>query len=283
VTTPAGPADAGNGQASAAAGADLDALASAGTESVVTDAGTSGSDGARVPVLEARGLSAGYGPQPVVHEIDLVVHSGEIVALLGPNGAGKTTTLLALAGELPVLSGDVVLDGTVTKAPLHRRARQGLTYVTEEKSVFMGLSARDNLRVAGVDTEEALALFPELRRRIGVRGGLLSGGEQQMLTLARALSRHPRLLLADELSMGLAPLVVRRLLDAVREAVDTRGTAVLLVEQHVRKALLYADRAYVMRRGRIELEGTAQELLGRLDEIEENYLATARGAGRPQT
>ena len=275
MTSAPDPTDAGNGQdATGAPEAMPDGRSAASTGA--DDVGAPGPDGARVVVLEARGLSAGYGPQPVVPEIDLSVHEGEVVALLGPNGAGKTTTLLALSGELPVLSGEVRLDGVVTKAPLHRRARQGLTFVTEEKSVFMGLSARDNLRVAGVDAQEALELFPELGRRMGVRGGLLSGGEQQMLTLARALSRHPRLLLADELSMGLAPLVARRLLDAVRQAVDQRGTAVLLVEQHVRKALQYADRVYVMRRGRIELEGTATEMRGRLNEIEDNYLATVR-------
>jgi branched-chain amino acid transport system ATP-binding protein len=232
------------------------------------------------PVLEARSLSAGYGPQAVIHGVSLHVLPGEVVALLGPNGAGKTTTLLSLAGELPPLHGDVLMDGAVTRAPLHRRARKGLTFVTEEKSVFMGLSTRDNLRVAGVDVEAALALFPELQRRLTVRGGLLSGGEQQMLTLARALSRRPRVLLADELSMGLAPLIVKRLLEAVREAADRQGTAVLLVEQHVRKALQYADRAYVMRRGRIELQGTARELQARTAEIEDQYLAAATQPGK---
>jgi branched-chain amino acid transport system ATP-binding protein len=223
--------------------------------------------------LEARGIAAGYGPQPVIHDVDISVNRGEVVALLGANGAGKTTTLLTLAGELPPLRGEVAIDGIVTKAPLFKRARNGLTFVTEEKSVFMGLSTRDNLRVAGVDLDEALTLFPELERRLGVRGGLLSGGEQQMLTLARALARKPRVLLADELSMGLAPLIVKRLLDAVRAAAD-RGAAVLLVEQHVRKALRYADRAYVMRRGRIELSGTATELRSRINEIEDKYLTT---------
>jgi branched-chain amino acid transport system ATP-binding protein len=244
-----------------------------------TDGAASAADGAgSAPVLEARGLSAGYGPQPVIHDVDLVVRPGEVVGLLGANGAGKTTTLLTLAGELPTLAGEVRLDGAVTTAPLHRRARQGLTFVTEEKSVFMGLSTRDNLRVAQVEVEAALALFPELGRRLTVRGGLLSGGEQQMLTLARALSRKPRVLLADELSMGLAPLVVRRLLEAVTSAAHEQGTAVLLVEQHVRKALQYADRAYVMRRGRIELDGSARELLGQIGEIEDNYLTAAAGA-----
>ena len=229
------------------------------------------------PALEARGLSAGYSKQAVIYDVNLVVHAGEVVALLGPNGAGKTTTLLTLAGELPPLGGEVRIAGAVTTAPLHIRARNGLTFVTEEKSVFMGMSTRDNLRVAKVDTADALALFPELGRRLDVRGGLLSGGEQQMLTLARALGRKPRVLLADELSMGLAPLIVQRLLEARRKAAREQGTAVLLVEQHVRKALVYADRAYVMRRGRLVLQGTASDLASRIDEIEETYLSGTEG------
>jgi branched-chain amino acid transport system ATP-binding protein len=230
-------------------------------------------------VLETKKLSAGYGSQAVIHDIDIEVHAGEVVALLGANGAGKTTTLLALSGELPALAGEVLIDGQATRSPLHKRARNGLTFVTEERSVFKGLSARDNLRVANVATDDALALFPELQPRLDVRGGLLSGGEQQMLTLGRALARRPRLLLADELSMGLAPLVVKRLLEAVRSAADDQGTAVLLVEQHVRKALGYADRVYVMRRGRIELSGTAAEVRGRIAQIEEQYLSSNVSTG----
>jgi len=223
------------------------------------------------PVLETRDLCAGYGAQPVVHDVSIEVRPGEVVALLGRNGAGKTTTLLALSGELPLLGGEVILEGRVTRAPLYRRARAGLGFVTEERSVFKTMSAGDNLRVGGSDVDAALELFPELEKRLSVSGGLLSGGEQQMLTLARALSRKPRLLLADELSLGLAPLVVKRLLEAVRSAADERGTGVLLVEQHVRKALLYVDRAYVMRRGRIVMAGEARELRGRIDEIEQTY------------
>ncbi len=243
------------------------------TASSTARTGTAEAGGA--PVLQARGLSAGYGRQPVVSHLNIDLRPGEVVTLLGPNGAGKTTTLLALSGELPPLAGDVLLGGAVTTAPPHRRARAGMTFVTEERSVFMGLSARDNLRVGGVDVDGALELFPELRTRLGVRAGLLSGGEQQMLTLARALARRPRVLLADELSMGLAPLIVTRLLDAVRGAAERDGTAVLLVEQHIRKALQYADRAYVMRRGQIVLSGASDEMRGRIREIEDQYLSTS--------
>jgi branched-chain amino acid transport system ATP-binding protein len=233
-------------------------------------------------ILAARGLSAGYAGQPVVHDLDLEVAAGEVVCLLGPNGAGKTTTMLALSGELPPLAGEVAFDGETTRAPLHKRARNGLSYVTEERSVFKGLSARDNLRCGGVEVSEALALFPELEKRLGVRGGLLSGGEQQMLTLARALGRKPRLLLADELSLGLAPLIVDRLLQAVRAAADERGTGVLVVEQHARKALNYADRVLVMTRGRVRMALTAAEARSQLNDIESHYLSGASLADRQQ-
>jgi branched-chain amino acid transport system ATP-binding protein len=225
------------------------------------------------PVLEAVDLETGYGPVAVVRDLNLHVNAGEIVALLGSNGAGKTTTLLALSGELPLTKGEVRIDGQPSRQPLHKRARAGLGFVTEERSVFKGLSTADNLRVGRGDRDAALRLFPELAARANVRGGLLSGGEQQMLTLARALSRRPRILLADELSLGLAPLVVERLLQAVQTAAWEQGTAVLLVEQHVRKALRYADRAYVMRRGRIEIAGSAASIAEQIEEIEAKYLS----------
>lgn len=226
------------------------------------------------PAMSARKISAGYVGQPVITDISFDLFPGEMVCLLGPNGAGKTSTLLALAGELPLMAGEVTLNGEVTTAKLHRRARRGLSYVTEERSVFKGMTTRDNLRCAGVDPGAAIDLFPELASRIDVRAGLLSGGEQQMLTLARALSRGSSVLLADELSLGLAPLIVERLLQAVRDAADG-GTAVLVVEQHARKALRYADRVLVMRRGELIMQLPAEEALRRLPEIEDAYLTQA--------
>jgi branched-chain amino acid transport system ATP-binding protein len=154
---------------------------------------------------------------------------------------------------------------------LHQRANKGLAYVPEERSVFKSMSCRDNLRVGLADPAVALDLFPELRARLKVGGGLLSGGEQQMLALGRALSVHPKVLLVDELSLGLAPIIVRRLFTVLRQAAE-QGVGILLVEQHVRQALEIADYAYVMRRGHIEVEGTGINLLGRIDEIERNYM-----------
>jgi branched-chain amino acid transport system ATP-binding protein len=229
-------------------------------------------------VLETRDMSTGYAGQPVVHDLNIAVNAGEVVCLLGPNGAGKTTTMLSLAGELSPISGEVLFDGQPTKAPLHRRARQGMSYVTEERSVFKALTLRDNLRVGGVTVEDAIGLFPELEKRLGVRGGLLSGGEQQMLTLARALARKPRLLLADELSLGLAPIIVDRLLQAVRRSADEDGLAVLVVEQHAHKALKYADRAIVMRRGHVELSLSGEEARRRIAEVEQAYLTSPSGS-----
>jgi branched-chain amino acid transport system ATP-binding protein len=212
----------------------------------------------------------------VVRDLDLHVEPGEVVALIGPNGAGKTTTLLTIAGELPAISGDVVFRGAPTKAPLFRRARRGLGFVTEERSVFMALSAEENLRLAGVSPADAVAVFPELEPLMRRTAGLLSGGEQQMLTLARAVARDPKLLLVDELSLGLAPLVVKRLLQTVRRVANEKSTGILMVEQHVPQALNLADRVYVMQRGRIVMSGTADEVRGRIDEVEATYLSDQR-------
>ncbi|MET0914543.1 MAG: ATP-binding cassette domain-containing protein [Acidimicrobiales bacterium] len=202
------------------------------------------------------GLSCSFGPG--------------VTGLLGPNGAGKTTTLLALGGVLPS-TGEVRYDDRPLTGPLHRRARRGLGLITEERAVFRQLSTRTNLALGAGGVDGALEVFPELDRLLDRKAGLLSGGEQQMVVLARALAARPRLLLVDELSLGLAPMMVARLLTALGEAAAD-GMSVLLVEQHARQALEIAARAYVLLRGAIELEGTGADLLARLPEIERTYL-----------
>lgn len=224
------------------------------------------------PALEAVGLSCGYGGRAVVHDISFAVAPGEILAVLGPNGAGKTTLLRTLAGALRPVSGAVRVDGAAGARRLHRRARQGVGYVSEERSVFMDLTLLENLRIGDGDPELALELFPELVEHVHRKAGLLSGGQQQILSLARALVAQPRVLLADELSLGLAPLVVERLLTAVREAADNTKVAVVLVEQHARQALRVADHVISLQRGEIVMEGTGSEMLGRLGELESSYL-----------
>jgi len=231
-------------------------------------------------LLGATGLVAGYGDLAVVHGIDLHVAPGEIVALLGPNGAGKSTTLLTLAGDLPPLGGDIEWLGTPARPGLHRRAQEGLGFVSEERSVIMSMSVRDNLLLGKGGIEPAVALFPELGALLSRRAGLLSGGEQQMLTLARALARQPRVLLADELSLGLGPMVVDRLLAAIQDAVRDRGIGVLLVEQQARRALQVADRWYLMRRGTVVASGVAADGMAG---IEAAYLADdARTTDAPE-
>jgi branched-chain amino acid transport system ATP-binding protein len=237
-----------------------------------------GEPGVTGPVLAARGLCAGYGAVSVVSELNLEVASGELVALLGVNGAGKTTIVRALSGQIKPTAGEVFFLGEPTRAPLHRRAKAGMRVITEERSAIMGLTTAENLRLGGQTKEKCLELFPELERLMGRRAGLLSGGEQQMLALARAIAAEPAVLLADELSLGLAPLVCERLLVALRAAAD-RGTGVLLVEQRVRDALEFADRAYIISDGSVVLSGTASEIAGRMDEIERTYLDSSTLAG----
>jgi len=228
----------------------------------------------REPVLEAIDLTVGYGDLAAVRNVSLQICPGEVVALFGPNGAGKSTTLMALAGVLPCMSGEVRWRGRRTSSSLSRLAREGLFLVPEGRSVTTRLSVRDNLRLGGGGVANALEIFPELVRLLNRRAGLLSGGEQQILVLGRALAARPRVLLVDELSLGLAPLVVNRLLAAIRRAADEDQLAVLLVEQQARRALALADRWYLLSGGSVVDRG---DRMSAADALEVAYLASMTG------
>jgi branched-chain amino acid transport system ATP-binding protein len=220
------------------------------------------------PLLAIGRLESGYGKIRVLHGIDLQVSAGEVVALLGPNGAGKTTLLRALSGLLPVNSGDVRFGGRdITNASPRETAREGLVHVIEGHRVFTQISVTDNLLLAAYDLpraeraariEQALSLFPEIADKRHERGGALSGGQQQMLTVAQGLIRRPRLLMLDEPSAGLSPVLVDRVLDVIVR-LRGQGTAVLLVEQLLEKALAAADRVYALVQGHIVLEAATSE------------------------
>jgi branched-chain amino acid transport system ATP-binding protein len=225
-------------------------------------------DAARPPIIQCRHLDVGYGDLRAAGPIDLSVAPGEAVALIGANGAGKTTILYTLAGVLRPLGGEVLWAGRPTNAPLHVRARQGLAFISDRKSVTTSLSVKDNLRVASVPVGRAIDLFPELRGLLDRPAGVLSGGERQMLTVARALGRLPDAVVVDELSLGLAPLVAERLYGALRAAVAD-GVAVLLVEQDLRLALSLTDRFYLLRDGKIQLSEKSALFRDRLTELAE--------------
>ena len=220
------------------------------------------------PLLSVARLESGHGKIRVLHGIDLHVSAGEVVALLGPNGAGKTTLLRALSGLLPVNSGDVHFGGRdIANATPRQTAREGLVHVIEGHRVFTQLSVTDNLLLAAYDLprgeraarlEQALSFFPEIAEKRHERGGALSGGQQQMLTVAQGLIRRPRLLMLDEPSAGLSPVLVDRVLDVIAR-LRGNGTAVLLVEQLLEKALAAADRVYALVQGHIVLEARTGE------------------------
>ena len=227
--------------------------------------------------LVVKDLFAGYRGIPVVRELNLQVRPGEVVALLGPNGAGKTTTLETIAGLHRPISGTVELSGrSVGGKPAHALARTGLALVPEGRALFPGLTVREHLRLASKRgdsrEEELLEMLPELRKCLGRKAGLLSGGEQQMLAVGRALVTRPGLLLVDEMSLGLAPVIVERLLPILRRVAAEFGTSVLFVEQHVALALEISDRAYILTHGRISLEGSAAELAQRQELLAASYL-----------
>jgi branched-chain amino acid transport system ATP-binding protein len=236
--------------------------------------------GASGHALVLSDLFAGYRGIPVVRELNMEVRPGEVVALLGPNGAGKTTTLETIAGLHRPISGTIELSGeNVGGRPAYLLARRGLALVPEGRALFPGLTVREHLRLAGgrrrgADSheDELLEILPELRKCLGRKAGLLSGGEQQMLAVGRALVTRPRLLLVDEMSLGLAPVIVERLVPVLRRAADELGASVLFVEQHVALALEVADRAYVLTHGRIRLEGPAAELRERRELLAASYL-----------
>jgi branched-chain amino acid transport system ATP-binding protein len=228
-------------------------------------------------VLEVDALEAGYLGIPAVRDLELNVAPGEVVALLGPNGAGKTTTLSTIAGLLKPLAGSIVFEGAeIGGQPAHRLARNGLSLVPEDRALFFDLTVRENLRLArhgdSLSEEQVLEMLPELRKCLGRLAGVLSGGEQQMLSLGRALMTKPRLLLVDEMSLGLAPVIVERLLPVLRRIAEESGAAVIFVEQHVPLALELADRAYVMANGRVVLQGAADRLMEDRELLEASYL-----------
>jgi branched-chain amino acid transport system ATP-binding protein len=220
------------------------------------------------PLLTVAALEAGYGKIRVLHGVDLRIVPGEIVALLGPNGAGKTTLLRALSGLLPVNAGHVRFDARdMTGASPRDAARAGLVHVIEGHRVFTQISVNDNLLLAGYDlrrgertarVEQALSYFPEIAEKRHERGGALSGGQQQMLAVAQGLVRRPRLLMLDEPSAGLSPVLVDRVLNVIGQ-LRAQGTAVLLVEQLLEKALRAADRVYALVQGHIVLEAQTDE------------------------
>jgi branched-chain amino acid transport system ATP-binding protein len=232
-------------------------------------------------MLDLEDLHVRYGNVRALQGVSLTVAQGELVALIGSNGAGKTTVLRTVSGLLRASQGRIAFEGAdITRAPTDRIVALGISHCPEGRRIFGGLSVGENLRLGAVaqrdkqaaaaDLDMVLTLFPLLRQRLDQAGGTLSGGEQQMLAIARALMSRPRLLLLDEPSLGLAPLMVERIFDTIA-ALKRQGRTILLVEQNVHHALDIADRAYVLETGRITLDGPA-EVLRRDPKVEQSYL-----------
>ena len=239
------------------------------------------SDGGGVPVLDVGQVTAGYGDTVVLRDVSLSVADSSVVALLGPNGAGKTTLLRTASGLIRPMGGTIRFDGEeVTGAAAHVMARKGLCHLPEGRGIFPSLSVRDNLILQSpkgqeqASIERAVEAFPILGTRIQQTAGSLSGGEQQMLALVRAYVSHPKLVVVDEASLGLAPLIVDKIFEMLQQIVDT-GTSLLLVEQYVTRALAIADRVYLLNRGRVVFSGPADQLAG--DDVFERYLGIEVG------
>ncbi|MEU0538981.1 ABC transporter ATP-binding protein [Nocardia sp. NPDC005978] len=231
--------------------------------------------------MECRGLSAGYVKQrPCVREVDLALTAGEITCLLGPNGAGKTTLLMALSGLVPRDAGEVLVGGNgIGSGRPRETVRAGMVLVPDDRALFRQLTTRQNLQLAIADrarrrsgVEQILEYFPALEKRLGVAAGRLSGGEQQMLAIGRALLQRPKVLLIDELSMGLAPVIVTEILAVLRTLTTEEQLSVLLVEQHVHLALGVADRAAILVHGHIADQDTALAFRDDPERVERAYL-----------
>jgi branched-chain amino acid transport system ATP-binding protein len=240
------------------------------------------------PRLECAGLAGGWGSLTAFREVNLAIDTGTVHAVLGPNGAGKTTLLMTLAGLLPAHRGTIAVDGTPLKTGQATTAsRAGVVLVPDNRALFTTLTTDENLRVAagrrGPQTRSMLDLFPALEPRWNLRAGALSGGEQQMLAMARGLIQQPKALLVDELSLGLAPIVVERLFSAIRRVATETGCAVVFVEQYVSLALQVADTVTVLNRGTVVLSGSAKDLASQPQLLEDAYLGAANpnGDGRP--
>jgi branched-chain amino acid transport system ATP-binding protein len=237
------------------------------------------------PLLSVRGVTAFYGHVRALKGVDLDVNVGEIVALIGANGAGKSTLMMTVCGNPRARDGQIIFaDRDITRLPTHEIARLKLAHAPEGRRIFPRMTVLENLQMGATvaapaefdrDFARVLALFPRLQQRLTQRGGTLSGGEQQMLAIARALMSRPRLLLLDEPSLGLAPLIVRQIFDAIKKLNTDDGLTVFLVEQNAYHTLKLADRGYVMVNGLITLSGTGRELLGR-DEVKSAYLEGGR-------